>query len=409
MADPAKVLFRNASYDGQLMRTLAAAMVGGADLGEAMATARRIGKPSGTAWYDAWARTAGQARQTAERARASGERVSARHGFLRASEYYRQAFYFLRSDLDDRRLQDAYRAHVDTFRAATALMDHPAEAVRIPYDTTTVSGYLFAPDGAAQARPTVIFPCGYDSTAEAGWANVPAALERGYNALVFEGPGQGEALYVQRLFLRPDFEHVLIPVLDWLLTRSEVHPDALVLIGRSFAGYLAPRAASFEHRLAALVCDPAQPDLGARIPGGLAGAIAAPVVTAQMRMSADRAEFFRARMAAHGLDTIEKYFTELRRFTMLQHAPQITCPTLIIEAEHDFAGGGGQTLIDALAVPAQLVQLTEQQGADGHCGGLGQEIWSEVVYRWLRNTLLHAPPAPVIRSANRYPDRWIRR
>ena len=57
MADPAKVLFRNASHDGQLMRTLAAAMVGGADLGEAMATARRIGKPSGTAWYDAWART----------------------------------------------------------------------------------------------------------------------------------------------------------------------------------------------------------------------------------------------------------------------------------------------------------------------------------------------------------------
>jgi pimeloyl-ACP methyl ester carboxylesterase len=149
-----------------------------------------------------------------------------------------------------------------------------------------------------------------------------------------------------------------------------------------------------------LVCDPAQPDLGVRIPGGLAGAIAAPVVTAQMRMSADRAEFFRARMAAHGLDTIEKYFTELRRFAMLQHAPQITCPTLIIEAEHDFAGGGGQTLIDALAAPAQLVQLTEQQGADGHCGGLGQEIWSEVVYRWLRNTLLHAPPAPVNRPVN---------
>jgi hypothetical protein len=393
MADPAKVLFRNASYDGQLTRTLAAATAGSADLGEALATARRIGKPNGTAWYDAWSRTAGQARQTAEQARASGERVSARHGFLRASEYYRQAFYYLRSDLDDQRLQDAYHAHVDTFRAATALMDHPAEAVRIPYDTTTVNGYLFAPDGAREARPTVVFPCGYDSTAEAGWANVPAAVERGYNALVFEGPGQGGALYTQRLFLRPDFEHVLTPVLDWLLTRPEVHPDALVLVGRSFGGYLAPRAACFDHRLAALVCDPAQPDLGARIPGGLAGEIAAPVVTAQMRMSAGRAEFFGARMAAHGVGTVGAYFTELRRFNMLRHAPQITCPTLITEAEHDFAGGGGQTLIDALTAPAQLVRLTEHQGADGHCGGLGQEIWSEVVYHWLRNTLLPAPSA----------------
>lgn len=73
----------------------------------------------------------------------------------------------------------------------------------------------------------------------------------------------------------------------------------------------------------------------------------------------------------------------------LRGSVPIICPTLIIEAEHDFAGGGGQTLIDALTAPAQLVQLTEHQGADGHCGGLGQEIWSEVVYHWLRNTLLH--------------------
>ena len=174
MADPAKVLFRNASYDGQLTRTLAAAMAGSADLGEALATARRIGKPNANAWYEAWSRTADQTRQSAEKARASGERVNARHGFLRASEYYRQAFYYLRSDLDDRRLQDAYHAHVDTFRAATALMDHLAEAVRIPYDTTTLNGYLFTPDDAGEARPTVIFPCGYDSTAKpAGPTSLP--------------------------------------------------------------------------------------------------------------------------------------------------------------------------------------------------------------------------------------------
>jgi len=186
---------------------------------------------------------------------------------------------------------------------------------------------------------------------------------------------------------------VLAPVLDWLLTRPEVQPDALVLIGRSFGGYLAPRAACFEHRLAAMACDPAQPDMGARLPAGLAGRIAAPAVKAQIRMSAGRAEFFGARMAAHGIDTIEKYFTELRRFTMLQYAPQITCPTLIIEAEHDFAGGGGQMLTDALTAPAQLVQLTGHQGADGHCAGLGQEIWSGAVYSWLRSTLPHTPTA----------------
>ena len=153
-----------------------------------------------------------------------------------------------------------------------------------------------------------------------------------------------------------------LPLLTWPPSLAEAHPDVLVLVGRSFAGYLAPRAACFDHRLAALVCDPAQPDMGARIPGGLAGEIAVPVVKAQMRMSAGSRRVLRRADPADGLDTIGKYFTELRRFTMLQHAPQITCPTLIIEAEHDFAGGGGQTLIDALTAPSQLVQLTEHQG-----------------------------------------------
>ena len=161
----------------------------------------------------------------------------------------------------------------------------------------------------------------------------------------------------------------------------------MVLIGRSFAGYLAPRAAAFEHRLAALVVDPAQPDMAERLPSGVAAKLAGPVVKAQMRLSAERREFFDARMAAHGISDINSYFAELRRFNMLDVAAQISCPTLIIEAEHDFAGGSGQTLKDAMTTPARLVHLSAEQGAEGHCGGLGQEVWAEVVYGWLQETL----------------------
>ena len=270
MADPAKVLFRNASYDGQLTRTLAAAMAGSADLGEALATARRIGKPNGAAWYDAWSGTASQARQTAEKARASGDRVDARHGFLQGQRVLPPGL--LLPTLGSRRppppgrlprprrhVQSGYRLDGPPRRGRPHPLRH-RNSQRIPLHPRRRAR------GQADCHLSVRVRLDRGSRR----ANVPAALERGYNALVFEGPGQGDALYTQRLFLRPDFEHVLTPVLDWLLTRPEVHPDALVLIGRSFAGYLAPRAACFEHRLAALVCDPAQPDMGARIPGGLA-------------------------------------------------------------------------------------------------------------------------------------------
>jgi dienelactone hydrolase len=392
MADPAKIYFRDPFYDGQLARTLAAATAQAADLGEALATARRVGKLSGASWLEAWSATAAAAREVGDRALIAGDPVSAQQAFLRASEYFRQAYYFIRTDLDDPRLQQAYADHVATFAQAVALMGPAARAVRIPYADTTVKGYFFAASGDGP-RATLVFPCGYDSTAEAGWVNVPDALARGYNALVFEGPGQGEALIIARLFFRPDFEAVLTPVIDWLLTQPDVDPAKVVLIGRSFAGYLAPRGAAFEHRLAALVCDPAQPEMAARLPQGPVAKIAAPVVKAQMRISAGRAEFFGARMAAHGLHSIADYFAELRRFSMLDVAAQITCPTLIVEAEHDFAGGSGELLRSALTCPAELIALTEAQGADGHCAGLGQQVWAQAVYSWLAQTLRDADAA----------------
>lgn len=257
------------------------------------------------------------------------------------------------------------------------------EQVRIPYDGTTIGAYLFCPDASGTPRPTILSPCGYDSRAESGWLSVRAAVARGYNVLTFDGPGQGEMLFTQRIFLRPDFEHVVSQVIDWLVQRPDMNVAQLVLIGRSFAGYLAPRAACFEHRLAALVCDPAQPDMGLRVPRGLARYAALPVLGVQMTLSEDRAEFFRARMAAHGVRRVGRYLTELRRFKMLDHARDIRCPTLIVESGHDFAGGGGRLLFDALRSSKRPVRLTAADGADGHCAGLGQQTWNRVVYDWL--------------------------
>jgi hypothetical protein len=81
-----------------------------------------------------------------------------------------------------------------------------------------------------------------------------------------------------------------------------------------------------------------------------------------MRVSPDRTEFFGARMAGHDIGDIDRYLAELRRFTMLDHAPEITCPTLIIEADHDFAGGGGQSLHDKLTAPSHCAGASPPGG-----------------------------------------------
>src|SRR4029077_414226 len=82
-------------------------------------------------------------------------------------------------------------------------------------------------------------------------------LKRGYNVLIFDGPGQGGALVMQKLAMRADWENVVTPVVDYLFTRPDVDSAHIALYGGSFGGYLAPRAAAFEHRLGACIADAA--------------------------------------------------------------------------------------------------------------------------------------------------------
>ncbi|MET0327047.1 MAG: alpha/beta fold hydrolase [Ilumatobacteraceae bacterium] len=384
MSKQPTVVFDDEMYDAQFARTLSAGNAGMADLGECFATAHEIGKPTPQTWHDGWRSRADAVAAIADATTVPATRRSA---LLRASEYYRQALFFLRHDIADARLLDAHRRHVETFQAALPLLDAHTEQIAVPFGTASLKGYFFAPDDSGVARPTVLAPCGYDSTAEEGYAWVAAALERGYNAVSFEGPGQGAALYIDHLTFDPDFAPVVTAVIDVLVTRPDVDADRLVLVGLSFAGYLAPQAATREHRLAALVCNPAQPDMAEHIPSGLAGKVAAPVVRAEMRLSADKAEFFGARMAAHGITDVDDYFAELHRFDMTDAAGQITCPTLILECEGDFAGGGGTALQKVMTAPTTLIDLTVAEGAGGHCGGLGQKVWEGRVYDWLAGIL----------------------
>jgi alpha-beta hydrolase superfamily lysophospholipase len=71
-----------------------------------------------------------------------------------------------------------------------------------------------------------------------------------YHCLIFDRPAHGRPLIKQGLVLRPDWEPVVRPVVDYALSRSEVDARWVALIGWSFGGYLAPRAASGEPRLA---------------------------------------------------------------------------------------------------------------------------------------------------------------
>ena len=83
--------------------------------------------------------------------------------YLRASEYYRQAFFFLRHDLADPRLLDAYRKHVECFEAARPELDITVEACSVQTQDRELKGFFYRSGAPGEKRPTVLLPCGYDS------------------------------------------------------------------------------------------------------------------------------------------------------------------------------------------------------------------------------------------------------
>ena len=215
-----------------------------------------------------------------ERAHAAGHVETARLAFLRACTYHRTAGVMLMGVPLDPRLTAAYADQTEAFRRAGTLMEHPPEPLEIPLQGVALPGYFIRSGDDDTPRATVILVGGYDGTAEELlFANGAAALARGYNVLAFDGPGQGAALVARGLTQRPDWENVIGPVIDYAVARADVDPTRLALIGLSLGAYLAPRAASAEHRLAACVADCGSYDLYAaalaRMPGPLAKGFAA--------------------------------------------------------------------------------------------------------------------------------------
>ncbi|MCF8066461.1 MAG: alpha/beta fold hydrolase [Desulfarculaceae bacterium] len=401
--NPAPVVFADQTYDFELRRVLGYALSGGADLNEALAAAHRIQAGNGNSWYAAWFDLAQRVRVAGEASLARGHRVSARAAFLRASAYYRPADFFLHADPADPRILKSWRLSRDTFRQAAGLMHRPVEVVAIPYENTTLPGYFLRPDASHRARKTLIVQTGFDGTGEELYFEVAFfALARGYNVLIFEGPGQGGVVREQHLYFRPEWEEVVTPVVDYALSRPEVDSRHLALMGISMGGYLVARAAVYEHRLAALVCNPGVMDMmGGKRPsaGQWQKMRSDPKATNQalrQRMAQDIGFRWLVNngMFTMGVKTPLEFMEQFARYRLTpEQARRITANSLVIagHGDHFLPYQAQKQIYDDMICRKTLMEFTAAQDATPHCQMGAMAISNQRIFDWLDKALEQKP------------------
>lgn len=367
------------------------------DVGEILQAVTDVGSGDDRVWSSTFAALAHRIEAVANTARAAGNTRSARDAYLRAAVYYSAQQDAELSYADDDTLLATFRDHRRCWDSFAQLNDPALEQVAIPYEDSTLPGYFLSVDGTE--RPTLVVINGSDGAITWAWTLAQACQNYGYNALLFDGPGQQSMLFERKVPFRPDWEHVITPVVDFISQRTDVDSDSLVLWGGSQGGYWAPRALAFEKRFAAGVFDPGVVEVSQSWLAHL------PPEVIQLLDSGNKDDFdaairsglsqdpqatavwnFRAR--PYGTFDPFEVFSAMRQYDLSDVAHQITTPVMICDPEGEqFWPGQSEKLAGMVAGPVELVKFKATEGADVHCEPMARSLVYQRMFDWLATVL----------------------
>ena len=393
--------FADAEMEFQLIRQMGAARYGGAAVGECLALAQRIESGMPASWVSTFADAAARQEADAQRRAARGHAVSAHDQYLVASNSYRAAEYYC-GIADPRHAQLGLRSRA-CFLAAMQLHGHPLEALTLVLDGTPLPAYRVRPASAGDAPcKTLMIVSGYDGTLEETYlAYGRAALERGYQLLLFAGPGQMDTMrWHPHLAFMPETERVAALALDYLLARPDTDAARPALMGISFGGYFATRMAAHEPRIRALIANSPIVDLHAYMVS-FVGFDPAQLPDAEDFRLADidhipdsvappqTREMMRNLILRFGQDSFKRTYQRLRDFRVDgEGLARIRCPALGLVG----SGEGAEPLAQHArflrhVAGAEGHVFGPEEGAEGHCQSGNLAFSAAVALDWLDEAL----------------------
>ena len=391
--------YRDSGFDFGARLALGAAAMGIADVGLVLATLDQIADGDSQGWFDAWVKAgAGLAGQAADEL-AAGHLRTAEWAYLAAAEFHGRAMDVIDALPDQSMLMPTFREHRRCWDASVDASQGRIVRVAVPYENSSLPGYLLRPDTTGAPRPTVVLTNGSDSTLsgmiEYGGAE---AVARGWNAFIYDGPGQQSMLFDRGVPFRPDWEAVLTPIVDALSARPDVDAQALLGYGTSQAGYWLTRAIAFEHRLVAAVVDPGVIDVSTswtlHLPAAMRQLLgtgqkdAFNSAAAELAQNAGFAALLAFRSRPFGLTDPFEVFTAAQRYNVRDVAHLVVTPLLVTDPQDEqFWMGQPRQLFDLLPGVKKLLTLTREQGANMHVEPMGRRLTNLLMFDWLADQL----------------------
>ncbi|KAJ3495277.1 hypothetical protein NLG97_g3516 [Lecanicillium saksenae] len=405
--EPANPMFQlntDASFHYEILRTLALSVSEGADLGEVLVAAQQIKASDFESYYTAFNSLAERVDKQGQAIDGKKYPVSFREARLKAASYFRAADFFLHGNWTDPRINSLWKKQTKAFNDALPLIASTGRRVTLKSkDGKFKIPAIFYSTGKPGRHPTILMGNGFDGAQEEMYHVFgKAALDRGYNVITYEGPGQPTVRREQNIGFIPDWERVVSPVVDYAISLHEVDPKAIGIIGYSLGGLLASRAAAFEPRIAAVGAIDGVYDFGATVTGQL------PPIALQWLKDGKRKEFndlFAQALAdpstptgirwgleqgrwSFKADDFFDFATMVAKYNLDGVAEKIKQPIFIGDAELDlFFPGQAQQLADAATGSSNKIihYFKGAEGAGEHCAVGASVYQNQVLYDWFED------------------------
>ncbi|KAI1387806.1 alpha/beta-hydrolase [Hypoxylon trugodes] len=358
---------------------------GGAATGEVMRAASQIEAGNTDSFYNEIKFLADSIHDIAASINETKFPVSAREAYFRSASYYRLSVFYLTANQTDPRLYDVWDLARADFDKAISLTEVRGERLTLKgpgFDIPVI--FWKSPKACNGPVPTLLLGSGYDAPQEDSYhALGRETLERGWNFVTYEGPGQPTVRRDQGLGFIPNWWDVVTPVMDYLETRPEVDAKRIALGGMSFGGILAPLTATREHRMAAVLAIDGLSNIQTT------AAKTFPAVAIQLFKSGNQTAFdayMNAARVSPQAPTLFKWFIGQGLWTFDTESPydwfkrlgdinldgdklkNVTCPVFVGKGENDaLAGGQEQQVVEALGSKAYLYEFKTALGAGEHC------------------------------------------